>query len=75
MIDFKPPSIVIFISTIVAAVFIAYAIGFFCAKLDSYKFYDGEGNVIPYHVVDSLVRSQFVHESAAERDTINKYFK
>lgn len=75
MIDFKPPSIVIFISTIVAALLIAYAIWFSCAKLDSYKFYDGEGNVIPYHAVDSLVRSCFVHQSNAGRDTVIKYFK
>lgn len=39
-----------------------------------YKFYDGEGNVIPYHAVDSLVRAQFVHESKEGRDTIGKYF-
>lgn len=39
-----------------------------------YTFYDGEGNVIPYHAVDSLVRSQFVHETAAGKDTISKYF-
>lgn len=39
-----------------------------------YPFYDVEGNAIPYHAVDSLVRSQFVHETSAGRDTISKYF-
>lgn len=39
-----------------------------------YPFYDGEGNVIPYRAVDSLVRAQFVHESMVGRDTISKYF-
>lgn len=39
-----------------------------------YKFYDGEGNTIPYQAVDSLVHSQFVHMSSAAVDTINKYF-
>ena len=37
-------------------------------------FYDGEGNVIPRHAVDSLVRDQFIKLSPAGMDTIKKYF-
>lgn len=50
----------------------AYTLGVITGP--KYPFYDGDGNVIPYHAVDSLVRAQFVHESAAGRDTISKYF-
>lgn len=41
-----------------------------------YPFYDGEGNIIPYRAVDSLVRSQFMGRSfsKAGRDTVEKYF-
>ena len=38
-------------------------------------FYDGESNEIPYHAVDSLIRSQYLHISPAGQDTIRKYFK
>ncbi len=37
-------------------------------------FYDGEGNELPYHAVDSLVQSQYLHISPAGADTVMKYF-
>ncbi len=40
-----------------------------------YTFYDGEGNTIPYHAVDSLVRLQYLDLSKEGGDTVNKYFK
>lgn len=40
-----------------------------------YTFYDGEGNTIPYHAVDSLVRLQYLNLSKEGGDTVNKYFK
>jgi hypothetical protein len=60
-------------SLAVALALATYVLGILSA--DRYTFYDGEGNAIPYHAVDSLVRSYFVHQSNAGRDTIIKYFK
>jgi hypothetical protein len=45
----------------------------FCS-CSSPKYYDGEGNPIPDHVVSLLVKSQFVVMTAKEDSTINKYF-
>lgn len=41
-----------------------------------YTFYDGEGEIIPYRAVDSLVRGQFMERSfsKAGRDTVAAYF-
>lgn len=50
----------------------AYTLGVITGP--KYPFYDGEGEIIPYRAVDSLVRSQFVHESKEGRDTVAVYF-
>lgn len=43
-------------------------------RIHRYTFYNGEGDVIPYRAVDSLVRAQFVDLNKAGRDTLTKYF-
>lgn len=72
----KPPSILSIVLASIIGVVLAFTMGFSCAKLDSYKFYDGEGEIIPYRAVDSLVRSQFMERSfsKAGRDTVAAYF-
>lgn len=43
-------------------------------KLFDCEFYDGEGNPIPIEAVRILVNCQFVIPTAAQTDTMNKYF-
>lgn len=80
----SPPKLVNFtrlwIIAIIGASITSGVIGFSGARLydikNSTNFYDGEGNTIPYHAVDSLVQSQFIGRdfTIAGRDTIRKYF-
>jgi hypothetical protein len=70
----KPPTSTPLIIAAIMGVFLAFLMGFSCAKLSYHKFYDGEGNAIPYRAVDSLVRSQFIVSEGAMRDTIGRYF-
>jgi hypothetical protein len=67
----KPKSVIIVIMLFAAAVAGMGAISIFHQP---YVFYSGEGEVIPYRAIDSLVRSQYVNPSQAGADTINKYF-
>jgi len=50
----------------------SYALGAITGP--KYTFYNGEGEVIPYRAVDSLVRGQFVELNKEGRDTLTKYF-
>lgn len=72
--NLRPPSKSILFIILTAFLCVAFIIGFSCAKLTSYKFYDGEGNTIPYYAVDSLVHSRYVDLSQAGRDTVQHYF-
>lgn len=59
------------------AMILAFSVAAYCLGAitgPKYIFYDGEGNIIPYRAVDSLVRAQFGDEGKAGRDTISKYF-
>ena len=38
------------------------------------NFYDGEGNIIPFEAVQLLNKSQFVHLSKAQTDSLRKYY-
>jgi hypothetical protein len=72
----KPPTSTPLVIAAIMGVFLAFLMGFSCAKLRGYKFYDGEGNTVPYRAVDSLVHSRFMDKdfSKAGRDTLSKYF-
>lgn len=61
---------------IVIMLFAACVVGMGAVSIfhQPYVFYVGEGEIIPYQAVDSLVKAQFVHISPAGVDTINKYF-
>ncbi len=71
----KPPTSTPLVIAAIMGVFLAFLMGFSCAKLSYHTFYDGEGNTIPYHAVDSLVHLQYLDLSKEGGDTINKYFK
>jgi len=49
-------------------------VGYSYAHIHRYTFYNGEGEVIPYRAVDSLVRGQFMELNKEGKDTLTKYF-
>jgi len=53
-----------------------FAIGWSYSHNHQFTFYNGEGEVLPYRAVDSLVHSQFMDRdfSKAGKDTLTKYF-
>jgi hypothetical protein len=69
--NMKPKSVILIIMLSAACV---VGMGTISIIRQPYRFYNGEGNELPYHAVDSLVRSQFVRVSPAATDTIAKYF-
>lgn len=72
--NLKPPSKTGLFIVLTSFLCLAFLIGYSCAKLNSYTFYDGKGNIIPYYAVDSLVHNQFTCISKPGTDTLIKYF-
>lgn len=72
--NIKPPSITLVFFVLCGFLSVAFIMGFSCAKLNSYAFYDDKGNIIPYYAVDSLVHNQFTSISKPGTDTLIKYF-
>lgn len=67
----KPKSVIIVIMLFAACVAGMGAVSIFHQP---HVFYSGEGEPIPYHAVDSLVRSTFVNLSKSGNDTLAVYF-
>lgn len=67
----KPKSVII-----VIMLFAACAVGMGTVAIchQPKVFYNAEGEPIPYHAIDSLIRSQYVILSPKGADTVNKYF-
>ena len=59
--------------TLLVALF-AFAGGVAYTYSERPVFDDVNGNPLPYHAVDSLVYSTYLHISLAGQDTIRKYF-